>query len=272
MTQRPSDEPLLAGLVAVAASRQALDLVQLLRSQAAASPATAALLRELAKVVVRRREEPELQALFQQIGTCLQPWQQLALLQGAVQTLPKAAARVGFLSLSATPPALPVLVRTGPPDLAALANELLGSIALRAGAAVEPEAELAPDERQRVVAGQKVFAAACAACHQLDGNGMAGLAPPLRESEWAAGPSARAVRIVLHGVRGPIEVGGTTWTLEMPGQRHLSDADLAAALSYVRRSFGNRSATVTAAEVAAVREATKARQEPWTSEELLGIR
>jgi mono/diheme cytochrome c family protein len=101
---------------------------------------------------------------------------------------------------------------------------------------------------------------------------MQGLAPPLRDSEWVTGPADRLVRIALHGVRGPIEVAGQAWALEMPGQGHLADGDLAAALSYVRRAWGHAASPVSPADVTAVRQAHAARTEPWTAHELLGER
>jgi mono/diheme cytochrome c family protein len=79
-------------------------------------------------------------------------------------------------------------------------------------------------------------------------------------------------RIVLHGVRGPIEVAGTSWSLEMPGQRQLADAEVAAVAAFLRNSFGHHAAPPTAAEIAAVRAATAGRSEPWTASELAGVR
>ena len=78
------------------------------------------------------------------------------------------------------------------------------------------------------------------------------------------------MRIVAHGVRGPIAVNGATWTMEMPAQRQLADADVAAIVGYVRRAFGHRHSVPDAAAVAAIRARHKDRVEPWTAEELLG--
>jgi mono/diheme cytochrome c family protein len=80
------------------------------------------------------------------------------------------------------------------------------------------------------------------------------------------------MRIAPHGGRGPIEVNGIGWNLDMPGQGHLSDEEIAQVLSYVRRSFGHRAGTVAPAEVGAIRAANKARKEPWTAPELLGTK
>jgi mono/diheme cytochrome c family protein len=101
---------------------------------------------------------------------------------------------------------------------------------------------------------------------------MAGLAPPLRDSEWVQGPTARLLRIALCGVRGPIEVAGQTWTLEMPGHDKLPDDELAAILSYVRQQFGNGGSLVGAAELAAMRQALAGRKDQFTVEELLQVK
>ena len=52
--------------------------------------------------------------------------------------------------------------------------------------------ELAPtpltaEEQARFNAGKSLFAGTCAACHQLHGRGMEGLAPPLADSEVGFG-------------------------------------------------------------------------------------
>ena len=70
-----------------------------------------------------------------------------------------------------------------------------------------------------------------------------GEAPPLEGSSWVAGPENRVIKIVLHGLRGTIEVRGKTYNQEMPGFGPvLTDADIASLLSYVRRRFGGRPA------------------------------
>src|SRR4029453_9524981 len=87
-------------------------------------------------------------------------------------------------------------------------------------------------------AGLVQFQSYCAACHQYDGQGM-GDAPPLAGSPWVTGPGDRLIRIVLHGVLGPMEVLGKTYDREMPGfGQVLSDSEVASVLSFVRRSFG----------------------------------
>jgi len=119
--------------------------------------------------------------------------------------------------------------------------------------------------------GSKQFQSYCAACHQYDGQGM-GDAPPLAGSTWVTGPEDRLIRIVLHGVRGPMEVAGKTYDREMPGFGPiLSDADIASLLSFVRRHYGAPSAPIAPAAVSRVRSANPARTDYWHVEELLAI-
>ncbi len=120
--------------------------------------------------------------------------------------------------------------------------------------------------------GRIRFETYCAACHQLGGRGIEGRVPPLTDSPWVAGPESRMIRIVLHGLRGPIEIHGETYNLEMPSfGRLFEDAEIASMLSYVRQRYGAPSPPITAAAVKKVRAATKDRTLYWTVDELLKV-
>jgi mono/diheme cytochrome c family protein len=86
-----------------------------------------------------------------------------------------------------------------------------------------------------------------------EGQGVAGLNPPLARTDWVNGDKERLIALTLKGMSGPIEVNGIPYNGIMTPYAHLSDADIAAVLSYIRSSFGNQSGPVTAGEVAAVR-------------------
>jgi mono/diheme cytochrome c family protein len=93
----------------------------------------------------------------------------------------------------------------------------------------------------------------CAACHQATGAGVPGVYPPLAGSEIVSGPAAVPIDIVLHGRNGPIVVGGKPFNGVMPPYGTgvpLSDAEVAAVLTYVRASWGNNAPAVSAADVA----------------------
>jgi mono/diheme cytochrome c family protein len=120
--------------------------------------------------------------------------------------------------------------------------------------------------------GREIFSKLCAACHQSDGEGKDGLAPPLVGSEWALTPGGgRMARIVLNGMTGPVQVRGKAWNLTMPPWReNLTDDQIAVVLTYVRsRLGGNQAGPITPEFVAAARKETHAT--PETSDELLRI-
>ncbi len=127
-------------------------------------------------------------------------------------------------------------------------------------------------EQKQFALGQAIFAVTCHACHHHNGQGQAGKAPPLVESDWVNGPPERLVRIALQGVAGPIKVGGQDWNLAMPGLGQssvFSDQRMAAVLTYVRRAWGNWGDPIQPDFVAEVRQRTAGRTQMWTAAELI---
>jgi mono/diheme cytochrome c family protein len=125
-----------------------------------------------------------------------------------------------------------------------------------------------------VARGEAVYAMVCAACHQTSGLGS-GPNPPLAGSEWVIGSPGRLIRIPLHGVTGPIQVGGQTYNAAMPGFGNMpplnEDENMAAVLTYIRQAWGNQASAITPEQVSAVRAETAGRTTPWTAQELLAL-
>jgi mono/diheme cytochrome c family protein len=121
--------------------------------------------------------------------------------------------------------------------------------------------------------GQQLFTLNCSICHGADGNGGIGrIFPPLAESPWLAGDADRAVKIVLKGLGGPIEVMGKNYNLQMPAQGAvLQDDQIAAILTYIRSSWGNNASAVTPDFVKNVRASVADHPDGWTAEELLKL-
>ncbi len=121
--------------------------------------------------------------------------------------------------------------------------------------------------------GKVFYTATCAACHQAHGKGQAGLAPTLVDSPWSTKSDERLIRIVLHGLMGPIKVDGQVWNLVMPPLKDHpflnDDEKIAAVLTYVRRAWGNTGDPIDPKQVGAVRKVTGNRVAPWTVKELL---
>lgn len=122
----------------------------------------------------------------------------------------------------------------------------------------------APARAGAVVDGAAVFASRCAACHQTSGAGLPGVFPPLAGSEWVTGKPTTLAALVLHGAGGVLTVKGNAYNGVMPAfGAQLQDAELAAVLTHIRSQWGNTAAPVSTDTVAAVRQATAARTEPF---------
>lgn len=157
--------------------------------------------------------------------------------------------------------------------LAAASNEL-GPRAVRvlehvqwpgkAGAPAAPSA-LTAEEQQWFDAGEQVYKNLCQACHQADGRGMERLGANLVGSPLAIGSAEITARIVLNGKEGKIG-------LMPPLGGGLSDDQIAGALTYIRRQWGNTAPAVSPTLVRTVRSQTADRTRPWTDEELGGIK
>jgi mono/diheme cytochrome c family protein len=139
---------------------------------------------------------------------------------------------------------------------------------------------LADEHRDTFNEGRQLFNTHCAVCHGTNGKGLAGQAPSLVRSQWVLQDASTAARIVLDGLSGPISVNGRVVTPPevldvMPGFRSntsLSDADVAAILTYTRNSWANRASAVSEAEVAEVRAVSSRAGNPWSQTDLASAR
>jgi mono/diheme cytochrome c family protein len=135
--------------------------------------------------------------------------------------------------------------------------------------------ELKGAERDLLIKGKALYAreGACITCHQPDGKGLpvSGF-PPLFGTNWVLGNQERLIKLVLKGLYGPMEVLGTQYPGQVPMTPFgamLKDDEIAAVLTYVRNSFGNKASAITADKVKAVRAAVKDKTGFYSPEELL---
>jgi mono/diheme cytochrome c family protein len=107
---------------------------------------------------------------------------------------------------------------------------------------------------QSMKRGQDVFNATCKVCHMENGQGQAGIYPPLANSDFLAKDAKRAIDIVLNGLNGEITVNGKIYNLDMPAQKQLTDQQVTDVLNFVRNSWGNKGKPITISQVKAARE------------------
>ncbi len=87
------------------------------------------------------------------------------------------------------------------------------------------------DMAELVSRGEKIYQANCAACHQANGMGLPGAFPAISGSAIATGPIDAHINMVLNGKPGTAMSG-------FGGQ--LSDADIAAVVTYQRNAWDNK--------------------------------
>jgi len=80
--------------------------------------------------------------------------------------------------------------------------------------------------------GEKVYQANCVACHQANGMGLPGVFPAMNGSKVATGPIDAHIKIVLHG--------GRPGTAMVGFADRLSDAEIAAVVTYERNAWNNK--------------------------------
>jgi mono/diheme cytochrome c family protein len=119
--------------------------------------------------------------------------------------------------------------------------------------------------QEELVAAGKNGYLVCAACHQTDGRGLEGRAPPLVGSSYVLGPKELLIRIALFGKE------GTAGYPAMP-PIGMGDAQIAGILSYIRGAWGNTASPVSPEDVGAVRKEEATRIQAWTNEELDALR
>jgi mono/diheme cytochrome c family protein len=106
--------------------------------------------------------------------------------------------------------------------------------------------------------GERVYGDHCVQCHGRKGEGVPGAYPPLagnRAVQLAV--TANLVQVVLHGGFPPATQGNPRPFGMPPYAVVLNDADVAAVLSYIRSSWGNKAAPVSELAVSQQRSAVR---------------
>ncbi|MES2826614.1 MAG: c-type cytochrome [Bacteroidota bacterium] len=164
------------------------------------------------------------------------------------------------------------LMVSHPTDMALIASQRKFDNQIRQRNEREMEnRKLAAADQKLLMEGATIFKQLCATCHGADGKGVVsggkGLpAPVLSGAKDVVGNPDKLIRILLHGLSGPVD--GKTYTDAMPALGFNTDDYIASVLSYIRNDMGNKASMVRAADVKKVRAAAGERDRPWTIKEL----
>jgi mono/diheme cytochrome c family protein len=102
--------------------------------------------------------------------------------------------------------------------------------------------------------GQAIYTERCADCHGKDGAGVAGVYPPLDGNASVVEPAGiNATRVVMLGGFPAITAGNPRPYSMPPYAQQLSDADVAAVVTYIRQAWTNHASAVQERDVAAYR-------------------
>ena len=130
-------------------------------------------------------------------------------------------------------------------------------------------------DRDLYVKGKELYEreAYCGTCHQEYGQGLAAAGyPPLKQSHWVTKNEERLIKLTLKGLYGPMTVLNRKYEGKVPMtpfEGLMNDEEIAAVLTYVRNSFGNRAPVIYPAKVKEIRAKIADKEGFYLAEELL---
>jgi mono/diheme cytochrome c family protein/glucose/arabinose dehydrogenase len=257
-------QPLLADAVVSGLGGRENSFVELLLRSSKSAVRAGEVLRYAVSAILKSGDAARIDRVMGIIGADMTPdWARIPMLAGIRHFLPKSPEGRPFPgNLPAEPKALVALAQTNE-AIAPIAKQLLAQLKWpgKPGAAETAAKPLSAEQKILFEKGKAQFAALCAACHQPNGQGLAGLAPSLVYSRWVLGDPRILARIVLNG---KVQEN----MVMPPWKAALDDENIAAVLTFVRRSWGHEADPVSPEIVAEARKLTASRDEPFSDADL----
>jgi mono/diheme cytochrome c family protein len=101
--------------------------------------------------------------------------------------------------------------------------------------------------------GALLFKKYCAACHQMNGNGIPGAFPQLRQNDIFKTDNAKVIEVVLKGMSGEVTINNVKYNGIMVGFPNLTDKEIAGVINYIKKDLNQTEGFVTEADVKQVR-------------------
>jgi glucose/arabinose dehydrogenase/mono/diheme cytochrome c family protein len=259
------NQPLLADAIVSGLGGRESDFIEILLRNSAASEQSGDVLRFATSAALKSGNRARIERVFGILGADVTPeWARIPMLAGVRHFLPKSPEGKAFAgALPIEPKPLIALAARKDSPAAPIAQQLLALLKWpgKPGADKSDARPLTAEEKARFDKGQTLFASVCAACHQPNGQGQAGLAPSLIYSRWVLGDPRVLARIVLNG---KIQEN----LVMPPWKAAFDDESVASVLTFLRRSWGHDADPITPPVVTEARLATKTRDEPFSDADL----
>jgi mono/diheme cytochrome c family protein/glucose/arabinose dehydrogenase len=259
-------------------------LAKVMQTKPAASGSPGEAVSMLAAALTKSGDVAALQHLLDNAADASKPeWQRIALLRGLDAALPARAGggRGGrglpglsapggrivvtpgrSLSLPAEPTALSKMA-SGSGTLSSLARSVSAKLDWPGRPApMVVVAPLTAEQQKRFIAGAEIYKNVCLGCHQGDGRGKDKLGANLVDSPFVtAADAAASIRILVGGKEGATG-------LMPPLGPSMTDEEIAATVTYIRRAWGHTASAVDPLNVMEIRALSRGRTKPWTDQEL----
>ena len=111
--------------------------------------------------------------------------------------------------------------------------------------------------KQYYIDGQVLYKTHCANCHQENGQGLAGLYPPIAGSDYLTKNKESVLCSMRNGLQDTIVVNGKSYHQPMPANTQLQALDVAEIATYIYNEWGNEKVITDVKTVGKVLEGCK---------------
>jgi mono/diheme cytochrome c family protein len=109
---------------------------------------------------------------------------------------------------------------------------------------------------ESIAAGQEIYQDFCVQCHLSNGEGVSGVFPPLKASDYLFEDINRSIKGIKYGLKGEITVNDENYDGVMVSQG-LDNEEIADVMNYILNQWGNQSEEfITPQQVAEVSKST----------------
>jgi mono/diheme cytochrome c family protein len=93
-------------------------------------------------------------------------------------------------------------------------------------------------KEESIIAGQEIYQDFCVQCHLTSGEGVSGVFPPLKSSDYLTDNIEKSIAGIKYGLRGQITVNDEIYDGVMVSQG-LDDEEIADVMNYILNDWGN---------------------------------